>query len=654
MADLPHRALRFGAIALASAAALAFVVVFFPWNAARGPIGKLVGTHLEREVTLGGLAVRWGRPIRVTVTDLAIANLPWAAEQPMLAARETVLWFTLPSLLRMAPVRVAFTDARLALERNADGADNWHLDGARAPIGNVSVERGTVRLRDARARADVTLALQSQAPAAGGAPTLRFSGKGTLRDEPVTLEGTSEGIAALQDAQDPFRLAFVARAGGTRIDFDGTVEPAALDNLTGALHVTGPDLARLYPLVPAPLPWTPPYDVRGQLTHARGRWEYADLAGRVGDSNLAGNLVVDTSSGRAATRADFTSTRLDTKDLGGFIGLPPGEADKRGRSPSQRKALQRRAASGHALPDQPLELARLRGHDVDLRFRGTGVTWSAIPLDSVATHLVLKDGVLRLDPLDLGLASGRVTAQITVDATSDTPQARAQAEARNVELKRIFPQLASPKGTAGRFGGRMQVRAQGKSVAQMLAAMNGEAAFIMRGGEASTLALLLSNLDLANATTLLMRGDETAEVHCAVASLQIERGIATPDLFVVDTSAEVITATGGIDFRNERYDLHLKAQSKRPSLLALRGPIVIGGTFRDPDVHPSVAPVAARVGAAIGLGLLAPPLALLPLVDFGGAQDVDCGGLIQEGRRAADVNDAGPQARRAKGASKAR
>jgi len=645
MAVLSHRALRYGAIALALVALLALVVAFFPWNAARGPIGRLVSSHMQREVTLGGLAVHWGRPIRVTVSDLVIANLPWAQEQPMLAAQQAVLWFTLPSLLRLSPVRLEFADARLALERKADGENNWHLDGARAPIGNVWVDRGTVRYRDERASADVTLALQSQAPAGGGAPTLRFGGKGTLRDEALTLEGTSEGLAELQDSTDPFRLAFVAQADGTRIAFEGTVVPADVENLHGALHLAGPDLARLYPLVPTPLPWTPPYDVRGQLTHSNGRWEYRGLAGRVGDSNLKGDLVIDKTSGRAATRAEFTSTKLDSKDLGGFIGLPPGEADKRARSPAQRKALQRRAASGRALPDQPLELARLRDHDVDLTFRGTGVTWSTIPLDSVALHLVLKDGVMRFDPLDLGLASGRVSARIAVDATHDAPRAQAQVEARNVELKRIFPKLASPKGTAGRVGGRMQLRAQGKSVAQMLAAMDGEAALIMRGGEASTLALLMSNLDLANAATLLLRGDETAEVRCAVATMRVAHGVATPEVFVVDTSAEVITATGGIDFRNERYDLHLKAQSKKPSLLALRGPIVIGGSFRNPAVHPEVAPVAARVGAAIGLGVLAPPLALLPLVDFGGAEDVDCGGLMQHARQRNDAANDAPPAR---------
>jgi AsmA family protein len=108
--------------------------------------------------------------------------------------------------------------------------------------------------------------------------------------------------------------------------------------------------------------------------------------------------------------------------------------------------------------------------------------------------------------------------------------------------------------------------------------------------------------------------------------------VMTPDLLVVDTEAELITGSGSIDFRNEKYDLHLKADSKKPSPLALKGPIVIGGTFGTPAIHPSLGPVIARIGAAVGLGVVAPPLALLPLIDLGDAPDADCRALYQDAR----------------------
>ena len=101
-------------------------------------------------------------------------------------------------------------------------------------------------------------------------------------------------------------------------------------------------------------------------------------------------------------------------------------------------------------------------------------------------------------------------------------------------------------------------------------------------------------------------------------------------MLVIDTEAVKILGEGKIDFRNELYDLKLKAQSKRPSLVALRGPIVIDGSFETPNVHPETGPIVARVGTSIALGALNPLAALLPLIDFGGASDTDCRALIAE------------------------
>jgi uncharacterized protein involved in outer membrane biogenesis len=267
------------------------------------------------------------------------------------------------------------------------------------------------------------------------------------------------------------------------------------------------------------------------------------------------------------------------------------------------------------------------------------VQYDKIPLDNLTARLSLKEGVLRFAPLDFGVADGHVLANVTLDARRDVPAADADITIHNVELKRIFPQLKSPQGSAGRFGGRARFRTQGRSVAALFAAADGDAAVIMRGGEASTLTLVLTNLDLANAAALLLRGDETAVIRCAVGQFRSHRGVMTPDMLVVDTSAELITGEGTIDFVNERYDLALRANSKHASLIALRGPVVIGGTFKHPSVHPAVGPVVLRVGAAIGLGVLAPPLALLPLIDFGGAPDAECRGLMQEARLNSGMKD---------------
>jgi hypothetical protein len=65
--------------------------------------------------------------------------------------------------------------------------------------------------------------------------------------------------------------------------------------------------------------------------------------------------------------------------------------------------------------------------------------------------------------------------------------------------------------------------------------------------------------------------------------------------------------------------------------------VLITGTFKDPVVRPAAGPVVARIGAAVGLGLLAPPLALLPLIDLGNAPDANCRALYEHAQIASDT-----------------
>ena len=645
-----RRGLRYGAIAAVVLAALALLVVFFPWNLLRGPLASYLGHRLHREVTInGGLHVHLGFPTRVEVDDFAIANAPWSDLQPMAHATRIALTFELPSLFRFTPDTIRLTEPRLVLEKNASGEANWRFGGngsGAAAFGDISIDNGTLRYRDPTLRGDITIGVQTAPHEANAPDELRFDGRGTLRGDPFTITGHGHGLSALRRVNDPYQLAFDLHAGATGIAFDGTIVPAAPEDLRGALHLSGPDLSQLYPLVPSPLPWTPPYNLAGDLSHSNNRWSLQHIKGTVGESDLAGEFAVDVSRPRAATIADLASRKFDYKDLGGFIGLPPGEPGEKAKTPAQRKEVQKRNASSRVLPDKPFDLGKLRQHDVDLRFRGASVKWARFPLDNLVAHMILKDGVLRFDPLDFGVADGHVVSSLALDLTQPTPSANAQIDIRRIELKRLFPQLASPNGSAGRFGGRAHLSATGNSVAALLASMQGEAAVAMRGGEMSTLQLVLTNLDLARAASLLIRGrDEKAEIRCAITAMHATRGVFVPDLMVVDSAEELIHGEGSVDFRNEKYDLTLKADSKKPSLVALRGPIKITGTFAAPVVRPAVGEVAARIGAAVGLGILAPPLALLPLIDLGNAPDADCRALYQNAQLASGAKAKPPETR---------
>jgi uncharacterized protein involved in outer membrane biogenesis len=155
----------------------------------------------------------------------------------------------------------------------------------------------------------------------------------------------------------------------------------------------------------------------------------------------------------------------------------------------------------------------------------------------------------------------------------------------------------------------------------------------MEGGSVSELLVRLVNLDVANAIPILLTGDRQLPVRCMVAHLQGADGAFSAQTLVLDTGKAIVTGRGGVNFAEETLDLKLVSKSKGFSLVALRGPINVTGTFKNPKVGPDVPRALGRGAAAVALGFATGGLgALLPLVDLGGAQDSDCSALLESAR----------------------
>src|SRR5207245_4028276 len=127
-------------------------------------------------------------------------------------------------------------------------------------------------------------------------------------------------------ADRAYRLEVQARAGTTGAKFNGSIVPARIDNVDGALSLQGRDLSQLYPTIPVPFPWTPPYRLSGNLKHGSGVWSFREFSGKVGNSDVSGRFDLDRKNKRPVVDADFVSQNLDPRDLGGLLGLPPPQA----------------------------------------------------------------------------------------------------------------------------------------------------------------------------------------------------------------------------------------------------------------------------------------------------------------------------------------
>lgn len=602
---------------------------YFDWNLARPYIERKISSATGRSFAINGsLDVHLSLRPRIIVNDVVLGNAAWSKEPLMAQLRHADFKIDLLKLLagQLSFPEISLSELQLLLEENQDGRQNWVFDqqGEQREFPNIdalAIDRGTLKYRDAIANTDLTLEVNTvDAGKDDPEAMLELSGKGRFKGMPTLLSARGGALLALRSAERPYPVRANATLGTTKASIAGTLlDPLHLKGQELNFQLEGSDLALLYTILGIPLPPTPAYKLAGYLGHSGDIWGISRFKGSVGNSDLSGDLSVDRGKAPQMITAELVSHSLDMRDLSGLLGVAAGS------KPGDR-----------VLPNEPFSLAKLRAADADVRFRGAKIITQKIPVEKMEAHLVVKDGSLRLAPLNFALAGGKIVSEITMDGRKSLIVTHADITVKGLHLEQMLPATKTRVASAGTMGGRAILDASGNSVAQMLGAANGDAALIMDGGSVSELLLRLSNLDIANSFLVLLGGDKQVPVRCMVANFKAVDGDFKVQDMLLDTPKVNIAGEGSVNFRDE--SLHLKLVSRGNSLAALRGPILVSGTFKKPSVKPDMGNVVTRGGLAVGLGVLTGGIgALLPLLEFGKDKTSNCAALMTQAKADAGI-----------------
>lgn len=639
------RGLRWGAgIVAGLALAVVAAVLLVDWSRAGDWAAGRLSEATGRQIVVADVAIDWAWSPRIIASGIDVANAPWGSDPLMARIERLEAVVRLPALLRgrLELPEIVAVRPRLLLEKNPDGIGNWSFTtpgteaaaDAATPderddfpvIGRLAVQEGVVTFRDPAKDVDLTSQVNTVAGRGGsGEGDVRLVGEGRLEGRPLRLELGAGPILMLRDSDAPYPLRLDLRAGGTRVVMDGTMrEPVKMQGADLTLSLAGPDLAEIFPLFGIPTPSTAPYALEGRVRRDEGLWRVEDLRGKVGRSDLSGWITLEQREVRPLIRGELTSRRLALADLGGLVGLSPGDRPDR-EAP---------AAEARVIPDTPVNLARLRAADMDIAFRGGDVVVPVVPLREVAFRLRLKDGNAVLDPLRFTAEIGAVAGAVTLDGSGKVPAAAFDIAVSGVGLRPFFAGTRFEEETAGRINGRVKLRGRGDSLSAILARADGQVGMVMDGGRVSALLIEAAGIDVAEALGDLLGGDEPVVVRCAVADLPVKNGVMASRAFVFDTEDSVIGGDVGIDWKREGLDVRLVVEPKDASLLAARVPVTVGGTLAAPEIGVESGELAARGAAAVALGALATPLAaILPFIDVGEGEDAPCGALIERTER---------------------
>ncbi|MFT4197739.1 MAG: AsmA family protein [Pseudoxanthomonas sp.] len=622
---------------------LVVLVLLWDWNWFKGPVERAVQARTGRSFHIDGdLDVDLGRLTTVRADGLRLGNADWAAAAAPEMARVQRLEIDLKpwDLLvhhqaRLPAIRLLKPVVELQA-RPKGGGGNWSFEstapsgegGMDVSFGTVTVRDGQLHYLDSARRTDLRIRADSGQPGPGwAAPPIDLQGGGRWGANTFTLGGRIQSPLDLVDSERPYRIDLQARAGATRAAASGQlVDPLHLGGIDARMTLSGQSMADLFPLIGVALPETPPYATTGRLRRAGATWHYERFTGKVGDSDLAGTASVGVGGARPKLVADLVSRRLDFDDLAGFIGAAPRTDAGETASAAQKAQAAKAAASPRVLPDTPYDLGKLRAMDADVRLKAQRINAPKLPLDDMDAHLLLDDGLLRLQPLNFGVAGGDVRSDIRMDARQPLIRTRADIGVRGLELGRLFPTAQLSHTAIGRIGGDIAIDTRGNSIAAMAANANGDFGVAMGRGHLPQLYVELAGLDVMQSVAYLFDQDKQVPIRCAFADFGVKDGLMSARALAFDTTDTLVVGEGRIDLKDESLDLLLRARPKDRSLISLRTPLRIGGSFKDPSFRPQLGKLGLRVGAALALASLAPPAALLATLDLGGGKDADCGG----------------------------
>ncbi len=633
--------------------AIALLIIFWQWDWFIPLVDARASAALGRKVTIQHLHVRLGGTTLITADGLRIDNPNgFGPAEPLATMEHLKVGVRIITYIRHGAIDLPLIELDhpvINAVAQPDGSNNWSgigttnktksaSSGPPPKLGVLRIRDGHVHVLDPKFKTDMALLVHTTGEREADGGQLVATAKGTYAHQPITGRFIGGALLALRDRTKPYPVDLHVANGPTRVALTGDVrEPLTFGGANLKLVFAGPDMALLLPLTGIPIPHTPPFRVTGNLDYRKSRIVFDHFHGVVGSSDLNGTIAVEPHDKVPHVEAALYSRKVDLNDLAGFIGAPPG--DKKDATAQQKRQGKQAAKGGNILPDQNFSIPKLRSIDAHLTYKGNRIEGRYVPLDNIVVALDIHNGRITLHPLDFAVGTGTIESGFDLDPVGDTLHTKAQIVFRHVNLSRIMRATHAFHGE-GLIGGQADLTTTGDSVASMLGNGDGGVTLILSGnGNISALLDDIAGLEFGNAILSALGLPQRADLRCFVADMPLKDGILSMKTFLLQTSEARSIGHGTIDLRNQTLDYSLTTRSTHFSVGSLPGPIDVTGKLGSPTIRPG-AEIVGRAGAAIGLGVLFVPLAILPTVQFGVGN-----GACTDALKEAEQGPAAPQAK---------
>ncbi|MBA3597244.1 MAG: AsmA family protein [Methylibium sp.] len=209
-----------------------------------------------------------------------------------------------------------------------------------------------------------------------------------------------------------------------------------LDGVDVKMRLEGKALAPLIPGADVPA-LHQPFSLESRLVSNGDVWKLSSIEGDLGESSLRGDALLDMSRKTPFIQADIKSRKLDV----GFLkSLTSGKPDKPDATPQQFPGLD-----------------MLKTVNALVHLESSEITGTDLPLDDFALDLALEDGVLVINPFKLGVAGGKLVAEIRLDASVPEPTGKIAMRFDDVPVSPLLDPFVQTVDIGGIVDGQFTV-----------------------------------------------------------------------------------------------------------------------------------------------------------------------------------------------------
>ena len=450
-------------------------------------ISKIMGRRLSLN---GELELSISSIPSIVVTDIVLANAPWASTSEMLSIHRIEASIELLPLLHgdIHIPRFHLQGVKSLLETNASGLSNWVLvepaDDVGADdtvmsgemklpwIGDMLISEVEFNYRDGQTGKEIIAHLDHARVGAVNliSPTI-IDIIGQVNNNPVEINGqlVLPSVFSTDRVDVPIELnvkalGLTAEATG---NIKGAVQAPAIDL---RLNVNAADLKQLRQVFGTAVPLVQPVELVMEVKGDQGQPVLFKLNATAGKGKLAAELTLL----REAPRPNLTG-KVELQDIDAVTLWAPLFNDKSDKTSlikadtSVQKPVQKPAQKF----DQAIPLAWLEAFDANVQLSVKRINLPQANIKSLQSRFIVEDRILKINELKLVTDAGSVMAGLVLDARGKQPAAQLELNTTPLTLSRLAPLSANKRFTDSHAEAVIALAATGDTVAVLIESLQG-------------------------------------------------------------------------------------------------------------------------------------------------------------------------------------